>query len=293
MTLADAVLRGHGRPRAIARSWLPIFALLACGSSTTTGDGAGKSVCPACPELAGGESSDFGGTPNPCVQFEEHSPIDAARASELGFDVPRLQALVAREVDAPLHWRQNDAPLYGGAASGYEPETRIVANVVITGYRHVALDEAACDGNECLVADGEQPLVCSDRLELDVRAMIHSADGAVAATTNGYILQGRAGFPFAEVPGGSMFANLRDVRGTLEVAPDERTEIVRAVLSVDLRLGPERTEGDLRPHLLLQVGDVQFADYLPLFGSWPDALESPTNDGDGRPDEAADDETAE
>jgi hypothetical protein len=172
----------------------------------------------------------------------------------------------------------------GAAAAGYEAQTRVQGNARITSYTHIGLDPNACDGMTCRVASTEEEMICSDRLEVGVDAELRTLDGAVTAEVKGYGLYGRAGFPFFEVPAGSMFANLRDVSGTLQLFPLQGYPVEHGRLLVDLFFGAERTRGSMTPYLRLGgvgrgVADA-FPDsytesvavgsraYSPLFGNW-------------------------
>ncbi len=210
------------------------------------------SVCSECPGIAGGDSSDFGGgSPDTCVVFERPQSITAARAAELGFDMERLVSLIERDVDAPLRWSVSDAR--GGAPTGYEQETRIEARPRLGDWvTYFSLDPERCTSTRCYDDDvGEW--TCSDRLELGVEVELRTLDGAVSATVSGYVLQGREGFPFGDRAAGSQQANLRDVRGSLQLFPPASAPIQRAVLSIDLWFEPAQTEGDL--HLFLWLAD--------------------------------------
>ena len=110
-------------------------------------------------------------------------------------------------------------------------------------------------------------MVCSDRLEVGIDAELRTLDEAVSALVTGYGLYGRAGFPFSEVPAGSVFANLRDVSGALRLFPFEDYAIERGLLMVDLFFGADRTTGNMSPVMWLGV-DSGVPAYSPLFGNW-------------------------
>jgi hypothetical protein len=227
------------------------------------------SVCPNCPMTTGGESSDFGGTPSACTQFEERAVIERAEAQALGFDVTNLENLVTREIDAPLRWSAATTNT-GGPAAGYQAETWIDGNLRLSGkYEYFALDPQRCEGNTCFAATTSE-VTCSDRLTLGIEGKVRTRDGAVSASVSGYLLQGRAGFPFGEIPAGTLRADLHDVVGTLEVSPPTDMTIVEALFMIDIYLKETQTEGGLRPHLLLSKSSGTGADYIPLHGEWPD-----------------------
>jgi hypothetical protein len=246
--------------------------LLGAGCSTS------DSVCPSCPALTGGESSDFGGTPHPCGLFERRVPIEVGRAVELGFDVASLEARITRDVDAPLYWRANEEESAGVRARGYQRETRVQMSPRVLGYTHIELDASSCAGTTCREPGAPDEYSCSDRLELDVEAEVQTADGAIAAMMRGYALYGREGFPFYELPAGTLFANLRDVTGTLELS-EPRQPIQSAQLIVGFFLDADQTSGELSTRLMLRTGGGGGHEILPLFGVWP---EPPIPAGDVR-----------
>jgi hypothetical protein len=250
------------------------------GASVLLGGGCStsESVCPSCPELTGGESSDFGGTPHPCVLFERSVAIDAGRAAQLGFDVASLEARLTRNVDAPLYWRADEEESAGVRARGYERETRLQMNPRVLGYTHIELDPLSCDGTICREAGALDEYSCSDRLELDVEAEVQTADGAIGAMMQGYALYGREGFAFYELPAGTLFANLRDVTGTLELS-EPRQPIQSAQLIVNFYLDAAQTSGEISTYLMLRTGEGGGREIQPLFGVWP---EPPASAGDGR-----------
>ena len=248
----------------------------ACGGSGETRQAtsasesvpATRSVCSDCPAVAGGESSDFGGSPHPCTLFEGHVPITEARAVELGFDMASITSLIEREIDAPLRWTES-APNRGGAPKGYEQQTRIEGRARRGDWlTYVGLDPERCAGTTCRGDDVGQ-WTCSDRLELGIEVELRTLDGAVSATASGYVLQGREGFSF-ETPAGSQRANLRDVSGSLKLFPPERPAIVLGLLMIDLFFKPDLIEGDLRPYYQLSARPGTAEDYIPLSGHWPD-----------------------
>jgi len=54
--------------------------------------------------IAGGETSDFGDGDAPVCRIANRTPIDVARARELGFPIDAALEMLAREQHAPLHW---------------------------------------------------------------------------------------------------------------------------------------------------------------------------------------------
>jgi hypothetical protein len=242
-----------------------------------------RSVCSECPAVAGGESSDFGGSVDICVQFEEHVPISDARAVELGFDMARLTSLIERDIDAPLRWTE-DVRNRGGAPKGYEPQTRVEGRARRGDWlMYVALDPERCVGPICRDDELMGEWTCADRLELGVEVELRTLDGAVSTTASGYVLHGREASPFAR-PAGSARANLRDVRGSLELFPPASPPLVSALLMIDLFFEPEQIEGDMRPYYRLSARPGTAEDYEPLSAHWPDVRAVPDTPGVGSPD---------
>lgn len=241
------------------------FLLASCALGSMACEPSG-SLCPTCPALTGGESHDFGGSRSACSLVEDTSLIDAARATELGFDVPLVTQRVERAVDAPLYWTAGSGAL---RASGFDRETRVQASVAITSHSYVAIDPEICDGFTCLIEGFEEELECPDRLELGIEVALRTLDGAIETTAVGYALWGRPSYSFGEdgealaggSPAGSVFASPRDVRGTLRVSSEARLR--NAVLITSLYFEPESTEGEI------SLGDGTFEGTLGLFAMWP------------------------
>ncbi len=248
------------------------------------GDGAeATSVCAECPVQAGGESSDYGGTPHPCMTFEVRTEVDRERAVELGFDVDQLERRIERPIDAALQWMPAD-PRGGSAAAGYLTETRISASVRPSDrFTHVGPDPARCDGSACSDPElGEW--TCAERLELGVEAELRTLDGAVNAVVSGSVLQGKPGGSFADTPAGSLHSNLRDVYGSLRVFPDPNFTIVEARLMVDLYFMADHTAGDVNPAIVLRSSPASAVHYRPLRGHWPSTPADPVDPPMGGPE---------
>jgi hypothetical protein len=266
-------------------SWRPalggaVWRSAALGASVLLGascDSTSDSVCPSCPAPTGGESSDFGGTPDVCAPFERRVAIDADGAAELGFDVASLEARITRDVDAPLYWRPNESEPAGASTRGYQRETRIQMSARVLGYTRIELDAQSCTGTTCRQPGAPDEYHCSDRLELDVEAEVQTSDGAIAAMMRGYALYGREGFSFHAVPAGTLFANLRDVTGTLEL-PEPIQPIDSAQLIVNFYLGPDQTSGEISPYLVLRSAGYARHQIHLLFGFWPEPP-APSDDG--------------
>jgi hypothetical protein len=273
------------RSACVRRVLLCGVVLALCGACGASGEAkeSTRSVCSDCPGLAGGESSDFGGgTPHPCLAFEQRVPISDARAIELGFDMARLTALIERDFDAPLRWMASE-PNRGGPAAGYEARTRIEGRARRGDWlTYVGLDPSRCQDTVCNDDDvGEW--TCADSLELGVEVELRTVDGAVSATASGYVLQGRPGFPF-ERPAGSQRADLRDVTGSLRLFPPASPPIRYALLMIDLLFEADQIEGDLRPYFYLSAREGSGEDNIPLAGHWPDVPMLPDEPAQGGPE---------
>jgi len=146
---------------------------------------------------------------------------------------------------------------------------RIQMNARVLGYTHIDLDAQSCAGTTCRQPGAPDEYSCSDRLELDVEGEVQTADGAITAMMRGYALYGREGFSFYDIPAGTLFANLRDVTGTLEL-PEPSQPIRSAELLVNFYLNPDQTSGEISPYLLLQTGAAGATELQPLFGVWPE-----------------------
>jgi hypothetical protein len=210
--------------------------------------------------VLGGESSDFGGSPSPCLMFERMTLIDADAATALGFDVPTLVSRVERDFDEPLRWMPGGAT-YSALSAPSPLPTRIQGRARILSYFHVNLDPESCDGTSC--SFGGEPLECSDRLELRIEVELRTLDGIVDATAVGYTFQGRAGFSF-ELPAGTVFGGLPDIDRARPLSWLEFTRLGNANESADLFFNDERIEGDIRTRAP-----------APLWGHWPDLADEP------------------
>jgi len=167
----------------------------------------------------------------------KHVAVSDAEAVELGYDAPEIRRRMAREIDAPLAWR--DRRPGGEAAQGYDVNTRIEAEVSSGGFVSVAPDPKYCDGTSCRLEDREEPLEqseCSSYLEAPIVVTFRTLDGAVSGTAQGKALQwhpDETGLP-SWFPG-SAVTDLRDVVGTLRLSSsDTRKRALRGYLAVTL-----------------------------------------------------------
>lgn len=274
------------------------MALLLCGPAAgckqgSAGDPAEPpSVCPTCEPRAGGETSDFGGMPTPCGFVTRVVETDADAAKALGFDVTGLEQRIERDIDAPLRWEARRTE--GGVpATGYEQETRVEGSVTVTSYSHGRPDPEFCNGTTCSregTVDIDQA-TCPDRLLLAIEVDLHTLDGAIQGTVSGEAVQWRQGAQYEPMIGdaaqellGHAYGNLRDVKGTLKLFPDEGmpwpaqhpNTPYSGVLVAQLDFTSDETHGFVWPEIWLGIVDERDNDrvdevvvYRPLEGKWP------------------------
>jgi hypothetical protein len=203
----------------------------------------------------GGESSDFGGTPSPCVQFEQLTLTDEDGAAALGFDVRALVSRVERDFDEPLRWMPGGAT-YAALSVPSPPPTRVQGRTRIRSLFYARLDPESCDGTSCRF--GPVSLECPDRLDLRLEVELRTLDGIIDATAIGYAFQGRPGSSF-ELPAGTVFIGLPDIPDTRPLSWLEFIELGDTNENASLRFNDERIDGD-----------VHTRGPAPLWGHWPD-----------------------
>jgi len=276
--------------RSARLSSLLLWLLLHGGSAGCQTDDAtsGGSVCPSCDPQYGGDTGDFGGvTVGVCGAVARRVVIDAAQAVELGFDMPEIARRIARPIDASLRWVARDDE-GGGAATGFDVETRVRADIAITEYGYNRPAPEFCDGTVCTL-DGSSVLqaTCVDHfLDLAVRVTFASLDGAVRGTARGQAVQWRAGSRSAEYNPAlpvqvNADANLFDVTGSLRLAPEPGHEHYRGQLSFSAELSSDRYAGSLFPSVHYDT-PARSVWYAPLTGYFP--ANSPAAGGSGRPE---------
>jgi hypothetical protein len=302
-SMSDAAMTGRRQSFWLCFAASIALSGLAVGCKEGAGGGPAEppSVCPTCEARVGGETSDFGGEWHPCEAVNGRVEVDAEEAQALGYDVAGLQQRVEREIDTPLRWDAQDTE-GGEPATGYEEETRVQASVVVTSYVHVRPDPEFCDGTLCNregVVDLQQA-ICAQRLHMMIDVEIKTLDGAIDAMASGEAVQWRAAEqyeqlsdgPAQELQGesaarelhGHVYANLRDVTGTLGLFPDEGEPRLAqysggtpapypGVLTVQLDFVDGATQGFIWPQISLAVvdehGDDMTVHYRPLQGRWP------------------------
>lgn len=200
---------------------------MACTDQATGAPGAGEGkasgarVCPECAPVKPGEGSSAMGSQAACVLAYLERSIDADEAEMLGFPVADAATLIERPIDAPMKWVPKPSE-GGGAATGYERETRIRGSFKVESYSYNWLDPERCDGTICEI-DNEtttEQAPCPERyIMIQVSGDLETLDGAISAQ-----------FPLQAVnlrlPGQvddvvvAAAADLSEVRGSLKIDPD-------------------------------------------------------------------------
>jgi len=262
-------------------------ALCATACQSAGSDGSG-SVCPTCEPQTGGDTGDFGGvTVGVCGSVARRVVIDPAQAVALGFDMPEIARRIARPIDASLRWvARNDEG--GGAATGFDPETRVRADIAITEYGYNRPDPEFCDGTVCtLNGSTELQATClrEQFLDLAVRVNFETDDGAVRGTAVGQAVQwgpdsrsaqSNPALPVQVIAN----QNLHDVTGSLRVDPAPGHERYRGKLEFSAELSANSYTGSLFPSVFYDT-PARTIWYTPLMGWYP--ADSQTAGGSGRP----------
>lgn len=271
--------RSRGTP-ALATGLLTLL-LLVTPSCQIEGTSSGGSVCPTCEPQVGGETGDFGGSLTFCGGVSRRAAIDRATAQALGFDIAEIERRIARPIDASLLWVAS-ADEGGGAPSGFERDTRVRAEILITGYGFHRPDPEFCDGNVCSMNGGSVPqAMCEgDRfLDLAVSVNFETADGAVRGTAVGQAVQWVPDPRGARDPSlpvvVNTFADLHDVTGRLHLDPARGHARYRGHLSFSAELSAAGLTGTLLPSVLYDTPD-RTVWHTPLVGDFP-ASGAPTN----------------
>jgi len=256
--------------------------LLALATSCQGEDTSGlpPSVCPMCMPQTGGDSGDFpghtaGSEVAACTLTLEHVPVSDDEATALGFNAAEIRRRLARSIDAPLIWREDN--LHGGQpANGYQVETRMQAAITATGFVNVRNDPRYCDGTTCRLPDTGESVpqaACIPYLEVPITVTFKTLDGAVSGTAKGRALRSGTGSSGSETERdwfpAEAFADLHDVVGSLQLFPAAADRGQKGYLSVWLQLYADQTTGDLRPMIKeWRPGEV-IVGYEPLVGYFP------------------------
>jgi hypothetical protein len=270
----------------LARLSLVLVLASSCQSNEAS---SGGSVCPACEPQVGGETGDFGGsTVGVCGGVARRVVIDAAQASALGFDIAEIERRLAQPIDASLQWVVQDDD-GGDAPTGFARETRVHANIAITGYGHNRPDPEFCDGTVCTL-DGATELqaTCAKEqfLDLALRVNFRTDDGAVRGTAMGHAVQwgpdsrsaqGNPALPVQVVAS----VNLLDVTGSLRLYPTLGRDHYHGQLEFSAELLAESYQGAVFPSVFYDAPQ-RMVWYAPLVGHFP--ATSVTAQGAARPE---------
>lgn len=251
--------------------WIALL-LVGCGSAGS------DRICAACEPERIGDTGDLGGSQTPCWYYRAPEPVDAARATELGFDVDALESAIARPIDMAMEWRVSESgAIGGGPAGGYDPLTHVMVRVQsVRVYRHMRPDPQYCDGTTCRWPGGAEALqaTCARTLETDVEVEVATADGAVRGTLIGTAMQVRAGTD--EGAGLAAWdglvtaaAPLSAIEGSLRLDPQRGAQGYRTELRVNLWQSAAEVNGELSPRIFIETSDATGVDYSPLYGVFP------------------------
>ncbi|OQX67805.1 MAG: hypothetical protein B6A08_13610 [Sorangiineae bacterium NIC37A_2] len=164
------------------------LALFACSREGGSGSPLGK-LCPSCKgQVVGGESSDFGGGQENCL--EEEQALTEEIAEE--FEVDELMAMVSGQLETAFGWSDDS---YSSRA-----DTTLSATFTL--------------GTPSLVTVGNED--CRDHVRVPVTIQATTADGGFEATFEGKLEVGRGG----ETPTLYAQADLASVVGNLPLDVD-------------------------------------------------------------------------
>jgi hypothetical protein len=166
----------------------------ACGGQVPSDEG--RTLCPSCVPLSGGETSDFGGG-SACAFQESAIPDEVALWAELEATLAAYRGHFERS----LRWHARDE-----MTSATAEQTTISGNIELG-------DGTRGDGTFLV---GE-PAECGDFVEVTARVVFETADGAVHTKTE------HAALVLARKDGSSQIrarSDLSTVRGTLDLRID-------------------------------------------------------------------------
>lgn len=239
------------------------------GGPNPDGIGSGDSVCPQCLPWAGGETSDFGGTPFSCDRVSEQNEIEIAEAESAGIGVARLLSRLETTIELPLRWEVAHIET-GPSASGFETSTNIVIQHRIVGsvLRVKSASDDYCDETTC--SRGEttvQRASCESEVAFDVQAEVQTTDGAIQAQLNGIAVAKRRGGVFDEASVG-LAIDLREALGSLGVHPSESFGQYTGVLRLMSEFSPNHVSGVVWVDLVSETR--RFLPMVPIQGVWSD-----------------------
>lgn len=169
--------------------------LCACGGQVPPSD-EGRTLCPTCVPLSGGETSDFGG--GSACSFQESAIPDEV---ELWAELEATLAAYRGHFERSLRWHAPDA-----MTSTTAEQTTISGKI--------ELGDGTRDDGTYLVGE---PAECGDFVEVTARVVFETADGGLQTKTE------HAALVLARNDGSSRIrarSDLSTVRGTLELRID-------------------------------------------------------------------------
>jgi hypothetical protein len=172
-------------------------------------------VCPSCGPSAGGETGDFGADIAACAAAYTKRMIDAEEGDALGFDASDAVRAIETVIDSEMTWAVIDSD-DGDPASGFEPQTRVHLALAVDALSYQELDVELCTSDDCRIQAEEGQ--CEERLIwVSASGQLHTEDGAIAVElASQYVRILRPGDDDVSV---AAQANLRDVTGSLQLAP--------------------------------------------------------------------------
>ena len=253
------------------------------GGCTSDPASQGDGLCPSCAPYSGGETGDFGGARDEttCNLVTRRQDVAPDQLEALGFDETEIRRRLAREIDEPLVWTERDSEK-GGPASGFEPHTRVHARLAASSFAHMRPDPAFCDGVICRYAGEEvEQNSCPHWLEMELSVELETLDGAVRVRATGEAVQWAEGFDdligedTADEVVCHAYTDLREVTGSLKLAPSFDNQPYFGVLSLAIGLSATSSNGWIQPALWSRpLGlDDWTPRYAPLEGSWPEVTE--------------------
>jgi hypothetical protein len=249
----------------------------------------GGPICPRC-VIGGGESSDFDGGQDPCVQFVHTAvPVSAAEVQAAGIDADGFRSALERSFESELSWKDLTTSTAGArepGLSGFQSQTRISGSVATGDWEKDYFDATSCDGFECPLGNGQvgncANFAFEPRYLLATRVTLATADGAVAA-----VLRGRASLPEAPsstdsalaLPSFGASADASEVQGTLRVEPLPGN--VHGTMTVTLSYYPDFVRGALRLEFTnwtagMSGSGAKRTDERPLVGKFPSDVCEPS-----------------
>jgi hypothetical protein len=251
-------------------------------------------VCPSCGTNAGGETGDFGPDIAACAGAYTKRVIDAEEGDALGFDASDAVRAIETVIDSKMTWAVIDSD-DGGPASGFVPETRVHLTLRVDALSYQELDVELCTNDDCRIQAEEGQ--CDERLIwVSASGQLHTEDGAIAVElASQYVRILRPGDDDVSV---AAQANLRDVTGSLQLAPsfpepwigllnlsldfDDEATFEYGVIDIDIWRDLDQLRED-DAGLDYDERRALCGHYGPLQGRWGSPPPIPTSTGCGMP----------